>query len=94
MIRHLKDELRACDDACESFNPIAYGTILGLNGAISFANTLPAADVVEVKHGYWNYDGSCGVCKKQILSNYMNYCPHCGAKMEGATDNNVGDKGR
>ena len=53
-----------------------------------------AADVVEVKHGYWKYDGSCGVCKKQILSNYKNYCPHCGAKMDGATDNNVGDKGR
>ena len=55
------------------------------DGMIDFTviDSIGGADVVEVKHGYWNYDGSCGVCKKQILSNYMNYCPHCGAKMDG-----------
>lgn len=42
-----------------------------------------AADVVAVRRGEWNYDDSCNRCKKQILSNYMNFCPNCGADMRG-----------
>ena len=57
----------------------------------------PAADVVEVKHGYWhllnncaNEGVYCSVCKKKVYkTNYANqkikspYCPNCGAKMDG-----------
>lgn len=65
LIRHLNDEMKECGDACENFRPIAYGTILGLRGAISFANTLPAADVVKVvrckdcKHSQFVCENSC-----------------------------------
>ena len=55
--------------------------------------SIPAADVVEQKHGNWilkSYEGSsgvyqCSVCKargrKQIF--LFNFCPDCGAKMDG-----------
>ena len=53
----------------------------------------PAVDAVEVVHGRWrrfiNGDGEykylCGVCEK-VVSYEMggsNYCPNCGAKMDG-----------
>lgn len=59
-----------------------------------FKNT---ADVVEVKHGKWyrhtkKEQGDtcfhCSVCEKMALSDCLiweltDYCPHCGAKMDG-----------
>ena len=47
----------------------------------------PAADVMEVRHGYW-IDGKCGhykICSEcnQIADFYFDYCPNCGAKMDG-----------
>ncbi len=54
----------------------------------------PAADVEPVKHGYWakapyNYlVGICSVCRCEPLNPSFraalyNYCPNCGAKMDG-----------
>ena len=97
VIRHLSDEIEECGDACESFLPLTYGTIFGLMGARSFVNTLPAADVVEVRHGEWflldecaNEGVYCSVCTKKVYrTEYANqklkskYCPNCGAKMDG-----------
>lgn len=44
-----------------------------------------AADVVEVRHGYWkdNRNGTftCSVCGGQ--SSKMDWCGRCGAKMDG-----------
>ena len=45
------------------------------------------ADVVEASHGYW-IDGKCGhykICSEcnQIADFYFDYCPNCGAKMDG-----------
>lgn len=51
---------------------------------------LPAADVVEVRHGRWelhdNGDGTCsrcGVRQKHIwdMDGWQNFCGHCGADM-------------
>lgn len=54
---------------------------------------MPAADVVEVRHGYWvddyydQMDGGaypitvCSVC--ETPNPVSNYCPNCGAKMDG-----------
>lgn len=44
----------------------------------------------EVKHGEWNYIGiayECNLCGKSLVVEQgdaeMNYCPHCGTKMDG-----------
>lgn len=49
---------------------------------------IPAADVVEVRHGRWidsEEDGHlsiCGVCNYPVDRFYKTkYCPNCGAKM-------------
>lgn len=56
---------------------------------------LPAADVAPVVHGRWivrkaphamgGISAKCSVCSKsvQYLGNPLNYCPNCGAKMDG-----------
>lgn len=56
----------------------------------------PAADVVEVKHGEWiTLEAeiglySCSLCEHKILRAECNYCPKCGAKMDGGvTDEQV-----
>ena len=56
----------------------------------------PTVDAVEVVHGRWieqekytfgtMYD--CSICGNRILDNghSWNYCPNCGAKMDGGED--------
>lgn len=61
-------------------------------------SNIPAADVVEVRHGRWLTTDAyphhlyCSVCYKTYAKNAKwvneldlptNYCPNCGAKMEG-----------
>lgn len=55
----------------------------------------PAADVVQVRHSYWqcsnvrmsSRDITCRYCHRtETISNGtedFEYCPHCGAKMDG-----------
>ncbi len=63
-------------------------------------NTAPAADAVPVVHGRWECDlptintyGKlrCSICNWWTLDPSVdcsyNYCPVCGAKMDGGTDN-------
>ncbi|MBE6784162.1 MAG: hypothetical protein E7536_09155 [Ruminococcaceae bacterium] len=63
--------------------------------ALIAINEMPAADVVEVKHGKWKYCCThnnkkyyrCSVCHYSYLI-YENtqYCQHCGVKMDGKGD--------
>ena len=52
----------------------------------------PAADVAPVRHGRWKNGGNglydtCLACGKEIyLAIPMNYCPECGALMDGKED--------
>ena len=49
----------------------------------------PAADVAPVRHGRWMFGGDgiveCSVCNETYDVNMLprNYCPNCGAKMDG-----------
>lgn len=64
--------------------------IMAKNHAIDYLRVVPAADVQEVKHGYWEDDEYmyiCNICGKWLDITQgtadMNYCPNCGAKMGG-----------
>lgn len=73
----------------------APASVASLAAAIS---QTPAADVVPVVHGRWEPDDNyfdedtwyCSACSEPfvliegtLISNSMNYCPNCGAKMDG-----------
>lgn len=60
--------------------------------------TIPAADVAPVVHGRWRESGpllecqSCGESYSRLGGNagkLWNYCPNCGAKMDGGAENAV-----
>ena len=48
---------------------------------------LDTADVVPVRHGRWlhrkNGVAYCSECKIDTVEDETNYCPNCGAKMDG-----------
>ena len=58
---------------------------------------LPSADVVPVRRGFWIIGGivpaqnvignwKCSLCRGTSLRD-SDYCPNCGAKMDGDADN-------
>ena len=79
----------------------------GVKCAIRDVKGLPTADVAEVKHGEWKYPhcfpngGSyimkgCTVCGYTPRyggdeNPYTNFCPNCGAKMDGVRKENKDD---
>ena len=73
-------EFCACSDETEQV----------LNSIIEQAIVLPAADVAPVVHAYWinlgkygdRYNWRCSSCKRESIM-AINYCPSCGAKMDG-----------
>lgn len=54
---------------------------------------LPSADVAPVRHGRWekNDDYTCSLCGYRMVigDGAYNYCPNCGAVMDG--ENNETD---
>ena len=53
--------------------------------------SVPAADVAPVVHGRWVFGGDgCVICSKcneeESNDNHRNFCPNCGAKMDGGAD--------
>lgn len=102
LIRHLKDEIDGCkipEGSRANCKGIAYGTELGLKMAISYANTLPAAEVEEVRYARWHTLADykyrriveCTHCneyfefskKMGTQIDLLPRCPKCGAKMLG-----------
>ena len=69
-----------------------------LERAYAEIREMPAADVAEVVHGRWikedflsddvNNAEKCSQCGELIgwFGNLPNYCPNCGAKMDGGED--------
>ena len=76
--------------------------ILGDNSSIAdIINEQPTADVQEVKHGEWSKPSNDPVDSKQWICSeckgltetayycwhcYYNYCPICGARMDGVAN--------
>ena len=67
----------------ESREHYAYGVVL------REIDSIPISDVEEVRHGEWvTLEAeiglySCSLCEHKILRAECNYCPNCGAKMDG-----------
>ena len=64
----------------------------GFQAALLAVMSIPIADVAPVRHGRWineNFYTHCSACGKMaIYDKYgqefeSDYCPHCGAKMDG-----------
>ena len=66
-------------------------------GVVETIRAMKAADVVPVKHGKWiesaNFDtgfwvcSKCGFVSEAIAAPKLyNYCPNCGAKMDGGVE--------
>ena len=91
----------------EKINPVDFGSMFdySAHGAVREClrdvcygvEDIPAADVVEVKHGRWLTTDAyphhlyCSVCYKTYAKNAKwvneldlptNYCPNCGARMD------------
>lgn len=56
-------------------------------------NEAPAVDAEPVRHGHWDdsFDGItpyCSVCgmSHNCINRTPDYCPHCGARMNGGND--------
>ena len=73
--------------ACISnFEYEASAVIEGMIGEIK-DDEIPAADVEPVRHGHWidNKHTDTAICSecKRVFTDETNYCPNCGAKMDG-----------
>lgn len=57
------------------------------NWVCTVLDAAPTADVEPVVHGHYviddDGDASCSVCHEEYLNHTQNYCPNCGAKMDG-----------
>ena len=72
-----------------------------MNG-VKILNQFPSSDVAPVKHGRWDDSGryifpggsiavrcsecGCALTASEYKLNSWNYCPVCGAKMDGGCD--------
>jgi hypothetical protein len=86
----------AIDVAIKMFNAWYGHSLLRTNEIRARFEQLPSADVQAVKRGYWIHDGldiphgvdwmhcsECGKRDKYCPAAMTNYCPNCGAKMNG-----------
>ena len=82
----LKAELMKRAVSCPKSHIRAYGS------CISALEVSPAVDAEPVRHGKWLYVGygkpdawDCSECGVMVTKQYF-YCPRCGARMDGGTD--------
>lgn len=86
------DRQAAIEAACKGFcHPGVRCPDVECREQTKFIREIPAADVVPVVHGEWNRldcdTFNCNKCGSTFIvlqgSTKMNYCPNCGAKMDG-----------
>ena len=93
-----------CAD-CNSYNGVRCRAC-GTGDAIDMIEDAPAADVAPVVHGRWDDSGrytfpsgspavrctncGCALTESEYRLNNWNYCPVCGAKMDGGSDHAAG----
>jgi hypothetical protein len=92
MLKNLTADLEHHSDECDP------RTVLVMQRFIKYVEDFPVADVQPMKHGRWSecytdshhYSGICTVCGKasirSIKENPLEYCPKCGARMDGDSE--------
>lgn len=75
---------------------INHPELLSKEDTIYLIDSLPAADVAEVRHGHWidHHSGGsfCSACKRWVPYNHHpKYCETCGARMDGQEDEHEAD---
>ena len=59
--------------------------VLGIKLMLEELQNAPTVDAEPVKHGHWEDCSNgwmCSVCFRDVSKDYE-YCPNCGAKMDG-----------
>ena len=78
----------------EAIEAVKHAWAKGLEPS-QYIEIIPAADVAPVRHGRWETNSDrpdsliCSICKcgfDMWKHDPHNYCPHCGAKMDGGAD--------
>ena len=71
-------------DGREKTEAEIYAYKVGYNDAIdSIADFEPTADVRENVHAHWELGEVCSACgAKWQLTEFMSFCPNCGAQMD------------
>lgn len=76
--------------ANEWVNEACMAPVMRVSRLFDKLEKVPAADVAEVRHGWWIYHDDDGVftCSEcgNAESNDSYYCRLCGAKMDGAAE--------
>lgn len=84
------DRFQGLKDKCESLRDAIY-----LDGVIAVLDTLPAADVAEVRHGRWIFEPGkipyCSECKEYSDDGDKGatFCPWCGVRMDKEDEHDV-----
>ena len=65
------------------------GFAVSMDAVLRNIEHFPAVEAEPVKHGNWIDDFKCSNCNKMFLAGvrHWNYCPNCGAKMDGKDTN-------
>lgn len=75
------------DKVCKASPSEDNGWVGGIRDAINAVEEVNAVDAAPVVHGRWTDDECCSECGQYVYQGEMrNYCPCCGAKMDGDSD--------
>ncbi len=93
-----KAQIKNCGKQAIDSGKKALDPVDDIVSIVNALDALPTADVQAIHHTYWKRQPSkdpeavCSACGReavyQIIDNkwaFENFCPHCGARMEGET---------
>ena len=90
-----------CTEKClqaERANQVVLGRMYATKKFTALLKKVESGELVEVVHGRWVHKGAwhieCSECKHVLahIDEAKNYCPNCGAKMDGDGNDTATDK--